>query len=281
MKLEINRKTSSLSKLNLNRLVQLNLPIAISGGFLTGVMVVVSNSELSWYYSLVVCFGILAVYNLHRWYKLMLMSGAVNKHYRLNGLVGLVSLLVSSVLFLLVLKDLSLFLLLGVLFSISIWYVYPLFGIKLRELSLFKGLLVAVVWTIVVAVVPMLYALQFLTLNFIIGVFLFLLALTIPFDIRDIRKDGPGKITLPQVVGVSFSKIVSVVFLMLALLLTVSTNVKMSTIGMALFILILYMVLLRNLKVDSSSAYFAFFDLLLVAYAGLIYLVARSECIAH
>jgi hypothetical protein len=61
---------------------------------------------------------------------------------------------------------------------------------------------------------------------------------------------------------------------MLGLLLTASTNLKMSTIGMALFILILYLILLRYLKADSSSAYFAFFDLLLVAYAGLIYLVA-------
>lgn len=272
--MEINRKTSSLSKLSLNRLVQLNLPIAISGGFLTGVMVVVSNSELSWHYSLVVCFGILTVYNLHRWYKLMLMSGASDKHCLLNGLVGLVSLFVSSVLFLLVLKDLSLFLLLGVLFSISIWYVYPLFGIKLRELPLFKGLLVAVVWTIVVAVVPMLYALQFLTLNFITGVFLFLLALTIPFDIRDIRKDGPGKITLPQVVGVSVSKIVAAIFLALGLVFAIGSQVKISTIGLALVILFLYMILLRYLKADSSSTYFALFDLLLVVYAGLIYLVA-------
>lgn len=272
--MEINRKISFLSKFNLNSLVQLNLPIAISGGFLSGLIAVAANSELSWCYSLVVCFGILAVYNLHRWYKLMLVSGVSDKHCLLNGLVGLVSLLVSSVLFMLVLKDLITLLLLGVLFFISTWYVYPLFGIKLRELRLFKGFLVAVVWTVVVAVFPMFYAPQQAALNFIIGLFFFLLALTIPFDIRDIRKDGPGKITLPQVVGVPVSKIVSIVFLMLGLLLTISTNLKMSTIGMALFILFLYMILLRYLKADSSSEYFAFFDLLLVVYAGLIYLFA-------
>jgi len=272
--LKINRKISFLSKFNMLRLVQLNLPIAISGGFLSGVMVVVANSELSWYYSLVVCFGILAVYNLHRSYKLKLVFGASDKDYRFTGLVGLVSLFVSSVLFILVLKDLSLFLLLGVLFSISIWYVYPLFGIKLRELPLFKGLLVAVVWTIVVAVFPALYAPHPVSLNFIIGLFLFILALTIPFDIRDLRKDGPGKITLPQVVGVHVSKIVSVIFFALGLVLAIGSHVKMSTIGLALVILFLYMLLLRYLKADSSSAYFAFFDLLLVAYAGLIYLVA-------
>jgi hypothetical protein len=272
--LEIKRKISFLSKFNLHRLVQLNLPIAISGGFLTCIIGITASSELSWCYSLVVCFGILAVYNLHRWYKLKLVSNTSDKHCLLNGLVGLVSLLVSSVLFMLVLKDLITLLLLGVLFFISIWYVYPLFGIKLREIRMFKGILVAVVWTVVVAVFPMFYAPQPAALNFIIGLFLFLLALTIPFDIRDIRKDGPGKITLPQVVGVPVSKIVSIVFLMLGLLLTVSTNLKMSTIGAALFILFLYMILLRYLKSDSSSAYFAFFDLLLVAFAGLIYLVA-------
>ena len=258
--MEINRKISFLSKFNLYRLVQLNLPIAISGGFLSGVMAVAANSELSWCYSLVVCFGILAVYNLHRWYKLMLVSGASDKHCLLNGLVGLVSLLVSSVLFMLVLKDLITQLLFGDFFFISIWYVYPLFGIKLREIRMFKGFLVAVVWTVVVAVFPMFYAQQPAALNFIIGLFLFLLALTIPFDIRDIRKDGPGKITLPQVVGVPVSKIVSIVFLMLGLLLTVSKSLKMSTIGMALFILFLYMILLRYLKADSSSEYFASTD---------------------
>ena len=49
--------------------------------------------------------------------------------------------------------------------------------------------------------------------------FLFIIAITIPFDIRDIDYDNPKLFTLPQVLGIKKSKIVAIISLSLFFLM--------------------------------------------------------------
>lgn len=85
---------------------------------------------------------------------------------------------------------------------ISILYTLPLFGAKrLRDLHLIKIFLIAFVWAYL-GVLPMIIdevSNHLIRLVFL-EKFLFILAITLPFDIRDLGIDG-SLMTIPKVIG--------------------------------------------------------------------------------
>ena len=93
-------------------------------------------------------------------------------------------------------------------FIVSVAYVYfPGRKKSLRSSPISKILLVALVWTIVTLLLPVNPFYSEMDLNQVwmlaIERFLFIVMITIPFDIRDMLRDGPNEKTLPILLGES------------------------------------------------------------------------------
>ena len=104
---------------------------------------------------------------------------------------------------------------------ISICYSLPLYKkkgvwLRLRDLPSVKIFLIASVWASVTALLPM----QVLNVSIdwlkVLERFLFVFAITIPFDIRDLRFDADRLGTLPQVFGLNKARWIGVAALLVA-----------------------------------------------------------------
>jgi hypothetical protein len=252
---------------------QMNFVPALSGSCLSWVCSVMAQWELANVYAVFVFFAVLAVYNLHRYYKLLQTSDTAYGNKNNYAAIGALSAVIALTIFLFVFADSKTVVVFAFLSLISIWYVYPLFGCKLREIKWMKGLFVAFVWTAVVAGVPFLDAASALDFRQLTGLFFFLFALTIPFDIRDLQKDGPGKLTLPQLLGVRWAKRLSLIFFSLGIVLALWIQPTPRGILAAAAIIMVFWFLLWFLSPKSPRLHYALFDLLLMAYAGLLLLV--------
>ena len=105
--------------------------------------------------------------------------------------------------------------------AISISYSLPIYKkegvwLRLRDLPSVKIFLIAGVWATVTALLPM----QVLKISIdwlkVLERFLFVFAITIPFDIRDLRFDADRLGTLPQVFGLNNAKWIGLVALLVA-----------------------------------------------------------------
>ena len=114
----------------------------------------------------------------------------------------------------------------------SLFYVVPISKkndspIALRSISFLKLFLIAFSWAGVTVLVPFInYNIELHSKEIIIFIqrFLFLLAITIPFDIRDMDFDNVNLKTLPQYIGIQKSKVVGLFLLMLFLGLEIFKN---------------------------------------------------------
>lgn len=107
---------------------------------------------------------------------------------------------------------------------ISAFYAISIFSNKraLRDLPFIKIFLIAITWAVITVILP------FLQTDFILSsslvaqfffTFLFIIAITIPFDIRDIHLDDKKTRTLPQVLGTKDATSLAVFILGACLLL--------------------------------------------------------------
>lgn len=116
----------------------------------------------------------------------------------------------------------------GILGLITLLYAVPFFlpaknstsrkG-NLRSISGFKIYIIGIVWASVTVVLPVLENGLFpYTDMWIVFVqrFLFIIAIMIPFEIRDLAFDDTSLKTLPQVLGIKKAKIISVLWLVLS-----------------------------------------------------------------
>jgi len=110
---------------------------------------------------------------------------------------------------------------------ISVLYSIPLLsrGRRVRDISFVKIFLIAGVWAYVTTAIPLLavnYALP-TVLYYSAITFLFIMSITIPFDIRDIAIDHQQRVpTLASTLGVRHSRALSLLLLAVATLLVVA-----------------------------------------------------------
>jgi 4-hydroxybenzoate polyprenyltransferase len=102
---------------------------------------------------------------------------------------------------------------------ISVLYTLPIFGksMRLRDFSFIKIFLIAFVWAFVTESIP-LYE-SGISLKWIVILFVervaFFIAITIPFDIRDLKLDLTNNVkTLPSILGIRRSTYVALFLLM-------------------------------------------------------------------
>jgi hypothetical protein len=218
-------------------------------------------------YSSAIFFSVLGIYNFHRLYKFQKkqlnfpLSNWVAKNQRIIQSLSLVGILSSSILFVFLLKfSLGNFLLLSACLLISLFYVIS----NWREIPFLKAAFVALVWTIVLVLLPSLLQDTFESQAWIF--LLFFYALTIPADARDMETDLKKLNTLPQLIGKKQSYWIVLLLLNLFVLLhSFSIETKISLIVLNSIWVFIYQYLEGKQKISVE-----FMDALLLVY-GVVF----------
>ncbi len=165
--------------------------------------------------------------------------------------------------------------------ALTFFYAIPFLNNKsLRVLVGIKILIVAVVWAGVTVIIPMVNENELMTNTFWISFIqrvLFVVALAIPFEIRDLKYDEMALGTLPQLVGVLSTKIVGVVLIILSFLtdlFKIVTN-RNHTISLGVISIILIVFIIFSNK--KQTKYFASFwvENIPIMWLVLFYLLLR------
>jgi hypothetical protein len=93
--------------------------------------------------------------------------------------------------------------------------------IRMREVPGLKIFFIALVWTIVTEGFPNLLAHKEWVILPFLERFLFVLAITIPFDIRDLKLDGEEIHTIPQFLGIKRAKSLGIICIVISELILV------------------------------------------------------------
>lgn len=134
----------------------------------------------------------------------------------------------------------------------TLLYVLPFFGggKNLRNLNGVKIYVIAFVWGGVTVLLPLINNIELLQWDVALALlqrFLFLFALTLPFEIRDLRFDMAKLNTVPQIYGVGKTKVIGVLILFVVLLmefLKTDSNIP-SVISLILMVLLLSFLITR------------------------------------
>lgn len=151
-----------------------------------------------------------------------------------------------------------------VLGLITVLYALPVFSRKrtLRSLQGVKIYVIAIVWAGVVVLLPVFQnrlSIGWDELVMTVQRFLFVLAITIPFDIRDLRYDDAAIGTLPARLGVRKAKALGIVVLVLFVLLEVLKDKITTEIIISSIVISIFSGLLLLFSNEKQSKYFASF----------------------
>lgn len=133
---------------------------------------------------------------------------------------------------------------------------------NLRDVSGLKIFVIALVWTGTTVGLPffetdqgyILLARE--TIFYASSRFFLIIALTIPFEIRDTKLDSPYLKTLPQWVGVTNTKVIGVLLSLLSLVILVLSGEDFTSLYMILYILVIGFIVFSNQ--DNTLYYSAF-----------------------
>lgn len=202
-----------------------NILISSSAGLLSFGLVSFLNINNSIYYFFSVFFATLFIYNFQRIPRLDEVTDQYSdRHIWLKKnkttlylliCIGLIGVIVTYFWFLTAKNDFVFLMVIGV---IGILYALKtLKGRALRDLPYIKIHLIALTWVLVIGVWPLIRAEKnFLNhMELLMALYFILIAITIPFDIRDLTYDDKLKKTTPQLIGIRWSKIVSLIILLI------------------------------------------------------------------
>ena len=106
---------------------------------------------------------------------------------------------------------------------ISFLYVLKVKTKTLRDIPYLKIHLIAIIWVVAIGIFELLNENYFTSekWGFVLAHYFYIVAVTIPFDIRDLKYDDPSQRTIPQVFGIKKAKIISVLFLIIYFLIAI------------------------------------------------------------
>lgn len=235
----------SYSLLTINFFLFGNIYVALAAVCLiqsTGIQLQHSDHLVA--YSSLVFFATLFIYNLQRFFYKPQQDKDLNSIRRkwifenqtsvkLLTIIGLF-----GVIFTFFFNDFNIVFYLSPLLILSLAYFLPF--IKLRKSPLFKLFTLVIVWTMVTAVVPVLLTdTELFTKNNWIHIalrFCFMMAICIPFDLRDLQIDANDNVsTLPQIIGEKNAKRLAVGF-MLTYVILIILQYTMGITNMKIFV---------------------------------------------
>ncbi len=181
-------------------------------------------------YSVLVFFATLFIYNLQRFFYTPQQDRSLNsirrkwifeniKIIKWLTIIGFIGVLASFFY-----NNFRIVFYLSPLLLLSVAYFIP--AIKLRKSPFFKLFTLVIVWTMVTAVLPLLLSdldpFSKKNLLLILLRFCFMMAICIPFDIRDMQVDAADNVaTLPQLIGEKNTKRLAVTFMLLYIILII------------------------------------------------------------
>lgn len=160
---------------------------------------------------------------------------------------------------------------------ISFLYIFRLKGKNLRDVPNLKIHLIAFSWVFILILFPFLVRF-YVTMDFIrpfialiIGHYFYVIAVTIPFDIRDLKYDKDNQKTIPQRLGVNGSKLIAIGLLLVsAIFLTGLTPIRIDNYWFYGAILV-QIILVLGMNTERSDLYCAGWIDGAIALLGLAY----------
>lgn len=256
----------TISKI-IQHIVYSHFSVALSGSILVLGISAFEFNKLSFAYPIFVFFAVLSLYIFQRLYKFYdgqltnNLNAWVIEHKRSLLIFGLFGLLASVfILFTQTRINAEIITILIASGLISLWYVMPVFNLKLRDIPYLKGPIVAIIWSVVIVYLPLVMygsekAYQ-LTLLFT----LYFLALAIPFDIKDVHHDPKAQKTIPQIAGIKDAKLLSICIMVLFHLMFCFLYPDFLNNFLFWIELIAFTILVWIIKTDSSVLHYASLD---------------------
>ena len=213
----------------LQYLIYSNVLVSLSAGLLAYACAVKLGNPHNIGIGLTVFFATLFIYNIQRILRLKeIKVKSSDRHYWLEdhvllikvlaviGIVGAVTIYFAVLGWNIDFWFLAFSAIIGVLYALKI---HPKTK-ALRDIPYAKIYLIALQWALVSVYWPYMRIAH--TTDFPVGlgvsIFFFILAATVPFDIRDLVYDGKHKSTIPQIFGVKGAKAIALLFLVLSAL---------------------------------------------------------------
>ena len=158
------------------------------------------------------------------------------------------------------------FLFLGCIAMLCVFYVVPFFGRSLRDIPFLKSVLLAFVWSAQLIIFPHLgNHFHLIDWSEFMGWMLFFFAVSIPYDVRDIRDDEKKMNTLPQWLGPNASLSLGIALIILFAIISAKINLINGENYGSLLILSVLIGLLIHARKKRSFFFYVFFDVLLMA----------------
>ncbi len=248
----------------LNFYIFSNIHVALATFCLTKITLLeigISENKTAWF----VFFSTLISYNVIRFLRFDKIENWFQKWFETNKKY-LFILTSFSLLFLIYFTFQLRLKALLVLFPFSLltfFYVFPVKKYSLRNVAGLKLFLIAISWAGITVLFPLVQ--NHITLRIVDYItflqrFLFVIAISIPFDIRDFNYDAKSLKTLPQQIGIEKSKFVGIILLLLFFFLEFfKTDYSSQNIISLLVIMVFSSVLLLKSNVNQSKYYSAFF----------------------
>lgn len=198
---------------------------------------------------------VLRINNVQNWYSTWIIQNR-KVLYLLNG-IGVFYILYLS----LFLRLKSLLVLTPFLLATS-FYVFPLKKYALRNIPYLKLFLIAISWAGITVLFPLIQNLLIpRNIDYIVFMqrFVFVVFITIPFDIRDVNYDKKELKTLPQQLGIRKSKKLAVLLTLLFILLEFTKPKNEQSIIITVIVAVLSAILILRATKKQSKYYSALF----------------------
>ena len=161
----------------------------------------------------------------------------------------------------------------GVLYALK-----SLKGLALRDFPYVKIHIIALVWVLIIVVWPLIREEKSILdhIELLIALYFILVAITIPFDIRDLSYDDLKKKTVPQLLGVKWSLVISSVFLCIGYLFILLYNYHFIANPFYYISFLGFLILIINSKTERKEMYFSGLIDGWILITGLMFLFAHG-----
>ena len=248
-----------------------NIHVALSGFAITLITLIHFKLPFN-LLPVLVALAIIISYNFIRYYEIKTNKIAwfkrwFHKNKKLIFMQSVLALLASFVIVFVEGVKLKSFLVIFPFTFITIFYVIPLkknkqFEVSFRNFPSLKIFSIAIAWAGITVFLPLTEANfafnENVWIEFLQRIF-FIIAITLPFDIRDVISDPKNLKTLPQVFGVKKSKIIGVISLLIFVFLEVlKTEFSLINFGVIVLISVISGLFLIFSTPEKSRYYTAF-----------------------
>lgn len=161
----------------------------------------------------------------------------------------------------------------------TLLYTFPVSKFSLREKPGVKLFLIALSWAGITVFFPLVQNfMQLRDVDFITFLqrFLFVFAITIPFDIRDLQYDKESMKTIPQQIGIQNSKRLAIILIVLFFILEFFKTSDLQSIIIVFLISVLSILLIYKMIIKRSKYYTSFFIEALPIVWLLLYVVLKK-----